>query len=169
MAFKFITLLALLAAANASYFSPAAPLAYASYPASLSSYTYATLGQPLVYAASPIVTKETVEPYNPNPQYNFNYGVSDPLTGDQKSQQESRNGDQVTGSYSFIESDGTKRTVDYTANDVDGFNAVVRKEPAAATIAVKTAPAIVQSVASPVTYAYSAPLTHQYIQTLQNW
>lgn len=59
--------------------------------------------------------------------YEFKYGVEDPHTGDKKSQHESRDGDVVKGSYSLVEPDGTIRTVDYTANKHDGFNAVVHR------------------------------------------
>ncbi|XP_045515038.1 cuticle protein 8-like [Pieris brassicae] len=61
------------------------------------------------------------------PRYVFNYGVKDPHTGDIKSQQEERNGDVVRGSYSLVEPDGSTRTVTYTADDHNGFNAVVHK------------------------------------------
>ncbi|CAK1553802.1 unnamed protein product [Leptosia nina] len=61
------------------------------------------------------------------PRYSFNYGVKDPHTGDIKSQQEERNGDAVRGSYSLVEPDGTTRTVSYTADDHNGFNAVVHR------------------------------------------
>lgn len=46
--------------------------------------------------------------------------LQDALTGDQKSQQESRSGDVVQGSYSLIEPDGTRRVVEYTADPVQG-------------------------------------------------
>lgn len=35
----------------------------------------------------------------------------------------------VRGSYSLVEPDGSKRRVDYVADPVNGFNAVVKKEP----------------------------------------
>lgn len=38
-----------------------------------------------------------------------------------------RDGGNVKGSYSLLEPDGSVRTVDYTANDLAGFNAVVKK------------------------------------------
>lgn len=41
---------------------------------------------------------------------------------------------QIIGSYSLIEPDGTRRIVEYTADPVQGFNAVVHKEPAAAKV-----------------------------------
>ncbi|KAG5872996.1 hypothetical protein JTB14_023112 [Gonioctena quinquepunctata] len=108
---------------------------------------------PVSYAAP--ITKTIVA--EAPAQYDFGYSVNDPHTGDSKSQQESRNGDVVHGSYSLIESDGTKRTVEYTADDHNGFNAVVHKEPAA--VAVKAV--------APVAYAapavsYAAPLAHTY-------
>ncbi|XP_050362102.1 larval/pupal rigid cuticle protein 66-like [Nymphalis io] len=73
----------------------------------------------------------------------FAYDVADPYTGDFKSQHETRVGGNVQGQYSLLESDGTKRTVDYAADDVNGFNAVVRKDPAVvATPVVAAAPAV---------------------------
>lgn len=61
------------------------------------------------------------------PNYHFNYGVKDLHTGDLKSQWEHREGDVVQGSYSLMEPDGSIRTVDYTADSHNGFNAVVSK------------------------------------------
>ncbi|XP_037977100.2 cuticle protein-like [Plutella xylostella] len=57
----------------------------------------------------------------------FAYNVADPNTGDFKSQVEHRVGNAVTGQYSLVDPDGTKRIVDYTA-DHNGFNAVIRRE-----------------------------------------
>ncbi|KAL0840201.1 hypothetical protein ABMA28_015490 [Loxostege sticticalis] len=65
--------------------------------------------------------------YYDHPRYAFNYGVADPSTGDVKSQHETREGDVVKGQYSLVEPDGSIRTVDYTADAVNGFNAVVSK------------------------------------------
>lgn len=54
----------------------------------------------------------------------------DGYTGDSKSAWEERDGDSVKGEYSVVEADGTIRTVSYTADDRNGFNAVVtRSEP----------------------------------------
>ncbi|XP_055851353.1 cuticle protein 8-like [Episyrphus balteatus] len=69
-----------------------------------------------------------VDYYAP-PKYDFNYGVHDEHTGDIKSQTEARDGDAVHGQYSLIDADGFKRTVTYTADDHNGFNAVVHREP----------------------------------------
>ncbi|XP_017883728.1 cuticle protein 19.8-like [Ceratina calcarata] len=89
------------------------------------------------------------ENYDPNPQYSFSYSVADSLTGDNKAQEETRNGDVVQGSYSLIEPDGSRRLVSYAADPINGFNAVVQKDPS---ITVKTAVAAAP-VARPVALA----------------
>ena len=136
-------------------------------------------------AAAPVVAAPAVaarlEEFDPLPQYSFGYNVADALTGDYKSQQEQRNGDLVQGSYSLVDPDGTRRVVDYSADSVNGFNAVVRKEPlVAAAPAVVAEPAVVPAriaaapvaaaplAAAPVfaapvakyTAAYTAPLAY---------
>lgn len=75
----------------------------------------------------------------------FAYDVADPNTGDYKSQVETRVGGTVSGQYSLLDSDGTKRTVDYAADDVNGFNAVVRKDPVAIHAPIVAAPPAVYS------------------------
>ncbi|TMW44390.1 hypothetical protein DOY81_010527 [Sarcophaga bullata] len=134
----------------------------------------------LLSIAAPVAVAQKVvvksEEYDPHPQYKFSYGVEDKLTGDSKSQVEERDGDVVRGEYSLIDADGYKRTVQYTADDHNGFNAVVHREPLVKTVApvshyaapavVKTlapvahytAPAVVKTVA-PVAH-YSAPVAH---------
>ncbi|CAG9566535.1 unnamed protein product [Danaus chrysippus] len=95
----------------------------------------------------------------------FAYDVADPYTGDFKSQVETRVGGNVRGQYSLLDADGTKRTVDYAADDLSGFNAVVRKDPAVLTAPVAAvapavaAPAVIaaRTVAAPAIYAESAP------------
>ncbi|XP_071455829.1 cuticle protein 19-like [Hetaerina americana] len=66
--------------------------------------------------------------YYAHPKYNFDYGVSDHKTGDNKNQWETRDGDVVKGSYSLHEADGTIRVVEYTADKHNGFNAVVKRQ-----------------------------------------
>ncbi|KYN35584.1 Cuticle protein, partial [Trachymyrmex septentrionalis] len=131
---QFITFAVLIAAANAGIIAPGAPLTYAA--------------APTVVAAP--VAKAVDADFDPHPQYSYAYDVHDSLTGDDKSQQETRDGDLVQGSYSLLEADGTRRIVEYAADPVNGFNAVVRKEPAA--VAVKA----VAPVAAPL--AYAAPI-----------
>ncbi|KAJ8732862.1 hypothetical protein PYW07_015461 [Mythimna separata] len=95
---------------------------------------------PVAYHAAP-VTKVIAQPEEvAYPKYEYNYSVADGHTGDNKSQSESRDGDVVKGSYSFHEADGSIRTVEYTADDHNGFNAVVHNSaPKAAPVVVKAA------------------------------
>ncbi|CAH1368534.1 unnamed protein product, partial [Tenebrio molitor] len=65
--------------------------------------------------------------FQAHPRYEFTYGVQDSHTGDHKTQHEVRDGDVVKGTYSLVEPDGTTRTVHYTADDHNGFNAVVER------------------------------------------
>lgn len=65
--------------------------------------------------------------YYAYPKYKFEYGVNDPVTGDNKNQWEIRDGDFVQGEYSLDEPDGTKRVVSYHADDATGFHAIVKK------------------------------------------
>lgn len=125
------------APARFAYAAPApAPLAYA-----------APAPAPLAYAAPVAKAVVAAEEYDPNPQYSYGYDVQDGLTGDSKSQVESRNGDVVQGSYSLTDPDGTRRTVDYVADPINGFNAVVRKEPLAVAAApVAAAPLVAKKV-----------------------
>ncbi len=123
--------------------------------------------------AAPVVAKVVApEPYDAHPHYNFNYAVNDPTTGDSKSQSETRDGDVVTGQYSLVEADGSRRIVDYTSDPINGFNAVVRKEPlvakaiVAAPVAKVIAPAyhapIAAAYAHPIAGAYAHPIAHPY-------
>ncbi|PSN41644.1 hypothetical protein C0J52_10501 [Blattella germanica] len=132
----------------------AAPLAARAYAAPVAAVAHAPIAYaahaPVAYAA-PAVAKVAVDTdFDPHPQYSFAYDIQDALTGDAKSQHESRDGDVVQGSYSLVEPDGTVRTVEYTADPVNGFNAVVHKTPLAAPVA---------KVAAPVA-AYAAPVAH---------
>jgi len=77
-----------------------------------------------------------------DPSYAFAYQVQDQITGDSKSQEETRLGDVVKGRYSLIEPDGTRRTVDYTADPTHGFNAYVQKSDAHQTVFVQSPPSV---------------------------
>ncbi|KAG5675710.1 hypothetical protein PVAND_005591 [Polypedilum vanderplanki] len=99
--------------------------------------------------------------YYAHPKYSFNYGVHDGLTGDVKSQSEVRDGGVVKGQYSLVEPDGSVRTVDYTADDINGFNAVVSKSAPTVHAKVVAAPAVVAH-AAPVVAAHAAPVAHAY-------
>uniref|UniRef100_A0A0A1XB19 Cuticle protein n=1 Tax=Zeugodacus cucurbitae TaxID=28588 RepID=A0A0A1XB19_ZEUCU len=147
MAFKFVAVFALLAVASAGLI-PAAQVYHAA-PAA-----HVIKAAPVAYAAQPVLAKADDE-YDPHPQYKYSYGVEDAVSGDSKSQVEERDGDVVRGEYSLIDADGYKRTVQYTSDDVNGFNAVVSREPLVKSVAV--AP-VVKTVA-PVAH-YSAPVAH---------
>jgi len=70
--------------------------------------------------------------HKPGSTYHFQYSVHDPLTGDEKSQNEVGDGHgSVKGTYSLVEPDGSTRVVEYTADDEHGFRAEVKRiEPA---------------------------------------
>lgn len=183
--FQFVTFSCLVAAASAGLL-PAAPISYAAPAYHAGPVTYAAApayhagpvtyhSAPVAYAAAPVakyaavapVAKVAVEEYDAHPQYSFAYDVQDGLTGDSKSQHETRDGDVVQGSYSLVDPDGTRRTVDYTADPHNGFNAVVRKEAlgvkAVAPVAYAAPVAKVAAVAPVVHHApltYSAPIYH---------
>ncbi|XP_065093360.1 larval cuticle protein A2B-like [Ochlerotatus camptorhynchus] len=138
MAFKFAVFAAIVAVANA------VAIGYpGAYPGAYPAVGVAKVASPYAY---PAVAK-AVDDYDPNPQYSFSYHIADAVTGDNKEQQESRSGDVVTGSYSLVEPDGTRRVVEYTADPVNGFNAVVHRQP----LAVK-AIAPVAKYAAPLAY-----------------
>ncbi|XP_049783633.1 larval cuticle protein A2B-like [Schistocerca cancellata] len=85
-------------------------------------------------AAAAVVAADYADAY---PQYQYAYTVQDSLTGDAKAQEEAREGGIVRGSYSLIEPDGVRRTVNYYADPVNGFNAVVQRDlPAVAAAAL---------------------------------
>ncbi|XP_045471973.1 cuticle protein 7-like [Harmonia axyridis] len=117
----------------------------------ISFFVSTTLGGVIVEQPSyaSYAPKHSVDYYSP-PKYSFKYGVSDPHTGDHKSQQESRVGDIVKGQYSLVEPDGSIRVVDYTADPVNGFNAVVSKSApsihAPAKHHVEVVPAVVKKL-----------------------
>lgn len=112
-------------------------------------------------------------------KYDFSYSVHDTQTGDIKQQHEVRDGDSVQGQYSLVDADGLHRIVDYTADDVNGFQATVRREPITkplepihpvAVVAspvvkyVSAAPIAHYSDAAPVAtvYTHAAPVAHRY-------
>ncbi|XP_049793678.1 cuticle protein 19 [Schistocerca nitens] len=138
----------------------AAPAAYAAAPAAYAAPAYAAAPAIVKTAyAAPAIVKAAAPAvdYYSYPKYAYEYGVNDPHTGDVKRQWEERDGDVVRGEYSLLEPDGTTRTVTYTADAHNGFNAVVHRSgpsthpatpvavPAVAKY-VAAAPAIVKSV-----------------------
>ena len=150
MAAKFIVFAACVASALAQYPAPAYKPAYSAPAYSAPAYPAPAYSAPKAYAPEPA--------YAPAP-YNFEYSVNDPTTYDVKSQSEYSDGNgYVKGSYSLVEPDGSTRTVEYTADDYNGFNAVVKKEGGYAAPSYKapsySAPAYKPAYSAP---AYSAP------------
>ncbi|CAH2104221.1 unnamed protein product [Euphydryas editha] len=103
-----------------------------------------------------VVYSSAVPVVTDNEYSSFAYDVADPNTGDYKSQVESRVGGTVKGQYSLVDPDGTQRVVDYTADDVNGFNAVVHKNSltgvAAKTVYTASTPVVTKSVFTPNVY-----------------
>ncbi|XP_045762501.1 cuticle protein 7-like [Maniola jurtina] len=84
--------------------------------------------KPIIHQASEEQHSEEYDlDYHAHPKYSFDYSVKDPHTGDDKEHWETRDGDKVKGSYTLVETDGTKRIVEYEADDKNGFNAIVHK------------------------------------------
>ncbi|KAM7363284.1 larval cuticle protein A2B-like [Cochliomyia hominivorax] len=154
MAFKFVAVFALLAVAHAGLL-PSAQF-YHSAPAS---HVYHSAPAAVVKTVTPVLAKADDE-YDPHPQYKYGYDVQDAVSGDSKSQVEERDGDVVRGEYSLIDADGYKRTVKYTADDHNGFNAVVEREPLVKTAHYAAPAAVVKTVAPVAHYAAPAVVKH---------
>ncbi|CAG5032840.1 unnamed protein product [Parnassius apollo] len=111
-----------------------------------------------------VVQAESVDP---NPAYSYSYGVNDPSTGDHKDATETLQNGVIHGSYSLVEPDGHVRKVTYTADKVNGFNAVVERSgathPAPVAVATKVLAAAPVAVAAPVAkIALPASLGHPW-------
>merc|ERR1712117_853342 len=101
---------------------------------------------------TPVLQEEDLLPAN----YNFGYSVSDLVSGDSKTRQESRDGDVVTGSYSVADPDGRIRTVTYTADSVHGFQAKVTYDGEEGPVAIPFNPPA--RVVSPAPAPAAAPV-----------
>ncbi|KAJ8918329.1 hypothetical protein NQ315_008022, partial [Exocentrus adspersus] len=130
----------------------AAEAGYAGPPFAAGPYGHAGLGVAGAPVPYPVDGGHDVD-YYAHPKYSYNYGVADGLTGDRKSQQEVRDGGVVKGSYSVVEPDGSVRVVDYAADDVNGFNAVVKRIGPS----VHAAPV---ALAAPAAYGHSGVYDH---------
>ena len=150
MAFKFVILFATLAAVNCGVLQPAGVYQHtqAIYPQQQATIVkqpaYNGWQQPannawqqpannawqqptIIKQVVPVIKKivEHEEPAN----YNFEYSVNDPHTGDVKHQHEEAKNGAISGFYTLNDADGYKRIVHYTADDVHGFNANVERQP----------------------------------------
>ncbi|XP_050669071.1 larval cuticle protein A2B-like [Leptidea sinapis] len=105
------------------------------------------------------IAREHVEDQAPA-HYEFSYSVEDPHTGDHKSQHESREGDVVQGQYSLVQPDGVVRTVEYTADEHNGFNAVVHNSAPSAQEANLQANVRAAQVAHAGAIVHAGPVVH---------
>ncbi|XP_050072560.1 larval cuticle protein A2B-like [Anopheles maculipalpis] len=177
MAFKFVLLATLVAAASAGLLPVAQHGSIATSHSTIQHHAAPAVhhigsihSAPAYYQHSaPAIVKTIAQPtiiksveHHAPANYEFSYSVHDEHTGDIKSQHETRHGDEVHGQYSLLDSDGHHRVVDYHADHHSGFNAVVRREPSA----VKIAQPVHKVIAQPVhvsSYAH-APVAHSTIQ-----
>ncbi|VVC34975.1 Insect cuticle protein,Chitin-binding type R&R consensus [Cinara cedri] len=104
--------------------------------------------------------------------YHFEYAVNDPTTGDIKNQNEVSDGHgSVKGTYSLVEPDGSTRVVEYTADDVHGFQAEVKKiesqyKPSSSEHKFEhKAP----SYPAPVKYTFAAPVVEEQHYDHENY
>lgn len=107
-------------------------------PVARAAYQVAPAAVPVVPSAirlAPVTAVHVQQQPRADPSYAYAYRVQDPITGDSKSQEETRRGDSVSGRYTLVEPDGSRRTVDYTADPVNGFNARVHKSGGSPTYA----------------------------------
>ncbi|XP_072931788.1 sodium/potassium-transporting ATPase subunit alpha-4-like [Epargyreus clarus] len=134
----------------------AAPVAHTIAAAPIAHTIAAPAIQPVAHAvAAPVVH---AEPIDPNPAYSFSYGVADPSTGDHKDASETLQNGVVHGSYSLVEPDGHVRKVTYTADKVNGFNAVVERTGASHAAPVAVAAPIAKIAVAPAPVAVAAPV-----------
>ncbi|RVE52437.1 hypothetical protein evm_002831 [Chilo suppressalis] len=110
------------APAPVAYHAAPAPVTYHAAPA-VATYHAAPVAKVIAPAAKVLVAHQEEE--YAHPKYEYSYSVADGHTGDNKSQHESRDGDAVHGEYSLVEADGSVRKVQYSADDHNGFNAIV--------------------------------------------
>merc|ERR1712213_148385 len=94
--------------------------ALAAYSASTSSFSSST-----GFASGS--SRNSGEDVNARAEYNFEYKVADEAEQTYISQQESRDGDQLTGSYSYVDPNGALVTVNYEAGAM-GFSATTDKQ-----------------------------------------
>lgn len=108
--------------------------------------------------------------YDEPAHYEYGYDVHDDHTGDYKSHTEKRDGNTVHGRYEVLDPDGFKRIVEYTADEHNGFNAVVRREPSDLKVVKKVydvhQPEFIKSVPQPIKYY---PQQSSYVQPQQKY
>merc|ERR1711963_777184 len=99
--------------------------ALAAYSASTSSVSSSSSSSSNGFASGS--SRNSGEDVNARAEYNFEYKVADEAEQTYISQQESRDGDQLTGSYSYVDPNGALVTVNYEAGAM-GFSATTDKK-----------------------------------------
>lgn len=107
-------------------------------------------------------TSQSSQQGNSPAQYSFQYDVSDPFTGDAKSQTESRDGDVVRGQYTVNDPDGTTRIVDYSSDPVNGFKVSINRQPNGAAPYVPVSPYARYAPYAPPPYGYNGAYPYAY-------
>lgn len=110
-----------------------------------------------IKSVQPALVKKVAYEHEAPANYEFNYDVHDPHTGDIKQQHEVAKDGAISGEYSLIDADGYRRIVSYTADDHHGFVANVRREPVEGHKIVKVAQPTYTKVVAPVVQKYAAP------------
>merc|ERR1719291_680472 len=99
--------------------------------------------------------------------YTYNYGVTDEYSGAAFSQSESNDGTGVVeGSYSVNLPDGRIQTVNYHANDIDGYVAEVSYSGAAAYPEAVPVAHHAVAHAAPLVHAVAHPVAHHAVHGL---
>merc|ERR1712128_109013 len=107
--------------------------------------------------------------------YSYNYAVADDYSGAAFNQAETNDGTGVVeGSYSVNLPDGRTQTVNYHANDYDGFVSDVSYQGAAAypptvahgPVVAHAAPVLSHAIAHPLAHAVAHPLSHTVVHPL---
>lgn len=125
-----------------------APIAYHAAP-----HYYAAPAPTIIKTVQPTILKKVIAAEAPA-NYQFQYDINDAQTGDAHSQHETAENGAIRGSYELNDSDGFRRIVDYTADDVHGFQANVRREPLNVHVIKKiVAQPVVHKVIQPVVAA----------------
>merc|ERR1712029_137077 len=99
--------------------------ALAAYSASTSSVSSSSSSSSTGFASGS--SRNSGEDVNARAEYNFEYKVADEAEQTYISQQESRDGDQLTSSYSYVDPNGALVTVNYEAGAM-GFSATTDKQ-----------------------------------------
>jgi len=95
--------------------------------------------------------------FDPNPQYTYQYQVANEKFQTYIAQKETRDGDAVSGTYSYVDPNGHLVTVTYTANAADGYSETreiqenflrIRSKPVTKDVAITTTTKVVEAKSS---------------------